>query len=182
MSEKIIKAGIAGSGFAARFHFDAIQKVHSTKVEVIGAYSKTQSKLGEFSIPRNIKSFNNIDELIKQSDVIHICTPPATHEPIAIAALNQHKDVIIEKPFIGYFGDGSSQFNGDSFSREKGLKLAIKSIKRILKAERESKGSIMYAENWIYAPSIQKEKEIIEKPSLRLSGFKLKNLIPVLIL
>jgi predicted dehydrogenase len=33
----------------------------------------------------------------------------------------------------------------------------------MLDAEKSSKGTIMYAENWIYAPAIQKEREVIEK-------------------
>ena len=37
------------------------------------------------------------------------------------------------------------------------------SIERMLNAEKLSKGLIMYAENWVYAPAIQKEREIIEK-------------------
>ncbi|MDA3867584.1 MAG: hypothetical protein PF489_12675 [Salinivirgaceae bacterium] len=41
MSKKILKAGIIGSGFAARFHFDALQRVHSAQVEVVGVFSKS---------------------------------------------------------------------------------------------------------------------------------------------
>jgi predicted dehydrogenase len=37
------------------------------------------------------------------------------------------------------------------------------SIKRMLEAEKNSRGRILYAENWVYAPAIQKEREIIEK-------------------
>jgi predicted dehydrogenase len=33
----------------------------------------------------------------------------------------------------------------------------------MMEAEAGSKGSIMYAENWVYAPAIQKEREVIEK-------------------
>ena len=33
----------------------------------------------------------------------------------------------------------------------------------MLEAERQSKGRLLYAENWVYAPSIQKEREILEK-------------------
>lgn len=33
----------------------------------------------------------------------------------------------------------------------------------MLEAEKQSEGNIMYAENWVYAPSIQKERELIEK-------------------
>jgi len=42
MQKKQIKVGIAGSGFAASFHFEAIRKVFSVDVEVVGVYSPTK--------------------------------------------------------------------------------------------------------------------------------------------
>jgi predicted dehydrogenase len=168
MDKKNLRAGIIGSGFAARFHFDALKYVSSAKVELIGVYSIAQNELIEYATLRNLKAFSNLDELIEQCDIIHICTPPITHEPLVISVLNQGKHVIVEKPFTGYFGDGSQEFNGDTFSREKGLQHALESIKRMLKIEKESKGSIMYAENWIYAPSIQKERQILEHSAAQI--------------
>jgi len=117
----------------------------------------------EYTRLRNLKAYNNLDELITDCDLIHVCTPPVTHEPIVITALQKAKNVIIEKPFTGYFGDGSDEFNGDYFSREKGFEHTNASIKRMLDAEKKSEGSIMYAEYWVYAPAIQKEREILEK-------------------
>jgi predicted dehydrogenase len=168
MSKKLLKAGIIGSGFAARFHFDALQRVHSTEVEVVGAFSTSRAKLDEFTQTRGIKSFDSLESLIECCDILHICTPPSTHEPIAIAVLKKDKDVIIEKPFTGYFGDGTKEFNGDNFPREEGLKQVMASIQRMLEAEKVSKGSIMYAENWVYAPAVQKEREIIEKTGAQI--------------
>jgi predicted dehydrogenase len=104
-----------------------------------------------------------VEELIKNSDIIHVCTPPVTHEPIVIAALQQHKHVIVEKPFTGYFGDGTNAFNGDTFPKEDGLRHSMDSVKRMLEAEKASEGKIMYAENWVYAPAIQKEREMLQK-------------------
>lgn len=166
MKDKIVRAGIIGSGFAANFHYEAIKRIYSTKVEIAGAYS-TYGLL-DFTIPRNIKNFDSLEELIDASDMLHVCTPPSTHEKLVIAVLKRGKHVIVEKPFTGYFGDGSSEFNGDTFPREKGLKLAMESIERMLKAESESEGSILYAENWVYAPAIQKEREIIEKTGAQI--------------
>src|SRR5262245_54797565 len=40
---------------------------------------------------------------------------------------------------------------------------ALASIERMLEAEVKSKAMILYAENWVYAPAIQKEREILEK-------------------
>jgi len=163
MQKKVLRAGIIGSGFAAKFHYDALMRVFSTGVDVVGAYSTTPEKLDAFTQARNIKAFSNIDELVVSCDVLHICTPPVTHEPIVIAALSQNKHVIVEKPFTGYFGDGSASFNGDTFSKEEGLNHAIQSIARMLEAEKNSAGRIMYAENWVYAPAVQKQKELLEK-------------------
>ena len=168
MKEKIIKAGIIGSGFAAKFHFDALQRVYTARVEVVGAYSRSSENLAAFTLARNLKAFGSVDALIEGSDVLHICTPPVTHEPLVLAALKQDKHVIVEKPFTGYFGDGTETFNGDSFSREKGLEHTLQSISRMLEAEKKSKGKIMYAENWVYAPSIQKEKELLEKTGAQI--------------
>lgn len=168
MEKRIIRAGIVGSGFAARFHYDAVQRVYSTKVEIVGAYSITPAKLEEFTRLRNLKAFDNLDELIENCDLIHVCTPPVSHEAIVIAALQRDKHVIVEKPFTGYFGDGSDDFSGDTFPREKGFEHTIASIRRMLEAEKRSEGSIMYAENWIYAPAIQKEREILEKTGAQI--------------
>ncbi|WEK20247.1 MAG: Gfo/Idh/MocA family oxidoreductase [Candidatus Pedobacter colombiensis] len=168
MDKKIIRAGIVGSGFAARFHYDALQRVFSTKVEIVGVYSVAAAELEEYTRLRNLKAYHNLDELIADCDLIHICTPPVTHEPIVIAALQQNKHAIVEKPFTGYFGDGTEGFNGDTFSREVGLEHTVASIRRMLDAEKKSKGRIMYAENWVYAPAIQKEREILEKTGAQI--------------
>jgi len=166
--KKKIRAGILGSGYAARFHFEALKRVTCADVEVVGAYSPTRSRLEEFTNKRGITSYSSPAELIDDSDVVHVCTPPATHEQLAIEILAAGKHVIVEKPLTGYFGDGSENFNGDTFSRREGLEQTMASLRRMLDAEKKSKGRIMYAENWVYAPAIQKEREIIEKSGAQI--------------
>ncbi len=119
MNKRVIRAGIAGSGFAAKFHYEALLRVFSANVDIAGVYSVTQNKLQEFTSVRHLNALNSIDDLIDSSDVIHICTPPATHESIVIAALQKHRHVIVEKPFTGYFGNDSESFNGDIFQEKK---------------------------------------------------------------
>ena len=168
MNKRIVHIGFAGSGFAARFHLDALQHVFNAKIEIAGVYSVAENEAKAFAACAKAEVFNSLDDLIRHSDVVHVCTPPATHESIVIAALEQNKHVIVEKPFTGYFGNGDSSFNGDRFSREEGLRCAVESVHRMLGAERKSKGHIMYAENWIYAPAIQKEREVIEKSGAQI--------------
>jgi predicted dehydrogenase len=163
MEVSVIRTGFTGSGFAARFHYEGLRGVRSARPEIIGAFSRNPAKLAEFTGPLGIRAFESLEEMLESVDVVHVCTPPSTHEFIVVEALKRDRHVIVEKPFTGYFGDGSEGFSGDSFPREAGLEKALQSIRRMLDAERSSKGSIMYAENWIYVPAIQKEREVIEK-------------------
>lgn len=168
MQKPILKAGFIGSGFAAKFHYDALLRVNSVTVDIAGAWSPTAAHLEAFATARNIEQFSNVEALIAASDVLHVCTPPVTHEPIVIAALEQDKHVVVEKPFTGYFGDGSENFNGNTFNKQQGLEHTLQSIERMLEAEKKSKGKIMYAENWVYAPAVQKERELIEKTGAQI--------------
>lgn len=168
MNKLRLRAGIVGSGFAARFHYDALLRVFSTKIDIAGAFSPNRERLGNFTSPRNIQAFDSLEQMIEAVDVIHVCTPPITHEPIIVEALRHHRHVIVEKPFTGYFGSGEPDFHGDTFPREKGLEHTLSSIRRMLEAEAASRGSIMYAENWVYAPSVQKERELLEKTGAQI--------------
>jgi len=163
-----VRAGIVGSGFAARFHLEALTKVYGVNVEIAGVYSPTAKNCGKFAEQNDLTSFSELSALVKESDVIHLCTPPSTHEKIGVEVLAQDKYIIIEKPFTGYFGNGDEDFSGDTFAREGGLSQAVTSIQNLLNGELKSQGKICYAENWVYAPGIQKRKEIIEKTDAQI--------------
>ncbi|MHC4635917.1 MAG: Gfo/Idh/MocA family protein [Planctomycetota bacterium] len=168
MKKKTVRSGIIGAGFAGKFHFEALEKVYKTNVEVIGVYDQDTETGQAYAKERSIKAFDSLEAILEEVDVVHVCTPPVTHEPIAIAALERNKFAIVEKPFTGFFGDGSDDFNGENYPKEKVLASALSSIERMLAAEQKSKGRILYAENWVYAPSIQKEREIIEKTGAQI--------------
>ncbi|MHC4212746.1 MAG: Gfo/Idh/MocA family protein [Planctomycetota bacterium] len=168
MNKKTVRTGIVGAGFSSKFHFEALKKLYSTESDVIGVYDKDQENGKAYATERGIKLFDSLERLIDEVDVIHVCAPAVTHEPIAIAALERDKFAIVEKPLTGYFGDGSEDFNGETFPKQQALDHALASIDRILAAEEKSKGKILYAENWVYAPSIQKEREILEKTGAQI--------------
>ncbi len=168
MKKKTIRTGIVGSGFSATFHFEALRKVYGTNVEVIGVHSIDQPGGKAYAQKREIRFFDRLDAMLDEVDVIHICVPPVAHEPTVIAALERDKFAICEKPLTGYFGDGTEDFHGDHFPKQVALDAALASVERILEAERKSKARLLYAENWVYAPSIQKEREILEKTGAQI--------------
>src|SRR4030095_5579386 len=160
MSSKV-RVGIVGARFAARFHLEAYHKVYGIPVEVVGMTSKSKESRSAFSAAHRLKAFNSMAELLNAVDVVDICAPGYVHETVAVEAFRAGKHVIIEKPFTGYYGAGQSGFKGNQFSKETMLREAMASSKRILDAATASGKQLMYAENWVYAPSIQKEREIL---------------------
>ena len=94
-------------------------------------------------------------------DVVDLCTPPSSHEELSIQALGLGKHVIIEKPLTGYYGAGSSP-------KTQMLAEATASCTRILAAAKASGKLVCYAENWVYAPVIQKEREIVQKSGAQI--------------
>lgn len=166
--KKKLKAGLVGSGFSAAFHYEALERVYGVDVEIVGVHSPTKEKREAFAAKRGIAAYDSAEALIEACDVVHVCVPPAAHEGVAVAALEAGKYAIVEKPFTGYFGGGAPGFDGDSFDRSLGLSEAMASIDRLLAAEAGSRGRILYAENWVYAPAVQKEREIVEKTGAQL--------------
>jgi predicted dehydrogenase len=162
--EEPIRVGIVGSRYAAEFHYEAYQRVTGLDVNVVGVTSVTRENREKYAKERGIKTFNSLDEMLPEVDVVDNCTPGYAHEPVSIAAFEAGKHVVIEKPFTGYFGPpGDTSFKGNTFPKEKMLEEAVASARRIIAAALKSKKKLCYAENWVYAPSVQKEAEIIAK-------------------
>jgi len=141
MGNKMIKVGIVGSGFAANFHFCSYLKIPGINVKVTTVYSKNKENCQKFASQRKIIPSSSMEELINQVDVVDLCVPGFLHEKFAIQALNANKDVIVEKPFTGYYGkEGDEQFLGNRFSKEIMLKEALASARRMLRAEEKREG------------------------------------------
>lgn len=163
MKKATVRTGIVGCGFSATFHFDALSRVHGTNVEVAGVFSLDKPAAAAYAGKRGIRNFETLDALLDQVDVVHVCVPPIAHEPTTLAGLKRDKFVVCEKPLTGYFGDGSKDFHWARADKQTALDTALASVDRILEAEAKSRGRLLYAENWVYAPSVQKEREILEK-------------------
>ena len=166
MKKKTVRAGIVGAGFSASFHFEALRKVYGVNVEVRGVYSVQGAEA--YAERTGVPLFDSLEQLLDDVDVIHCCTTASAHESVSISALERDKFVICEKPLTGFFGDGDENFNGETYPKEAAHDKALASIERMLQAEKASQGRILYAENWIYAPSIQKEREVLEKTGAQI--------------
>jgi len=167
-SKPKVRGGIVGSGFAANLHYEGIRRVYGTDIDLAGVFSPTADNAQRFAGRHGLRTFSSLEALLDEVQVVHVCASPAAHEAITVAALARGVHAIVEKPLTGWFGDGTADFHAFGASMQSALDGALASIDRMLAAEAKSKAMILYAENWVYAPAIQKEREIIEKTSAQV--------------
>jgi predicted dehydrogenase len=158
-----IRVGIVGAQFAARFHWEGLSRVYKVPIQLVGVTSRSAASREKFAQDKGVRAFETFEQLCDAVDVVDLCNPPSSHESLAVQALERGKHVIVEKPFTGYYGADISGFRGNTFPKEEMLREAVASCNRILAAAKASGKTVCYAENWIYAPAIQKEREILVK-------------------
>jgi len=150
-----LRIGIVGSRFAAHLHLLAYRRVYGVDARLSAVTSPTAERRDAFARETGATAYASLAAMLPHVDVVDVCSPPATHEPAALEAIDAGKHVFIEKPFTGAF---DVQAGKDAL-----LKEALASAERIVRAARRRGVVLAYAENWIYAPAVQKEREIIEK-------------------
>ncbi len=176
MKKYIVTIGMAGAGRATELHMEAYSRVKDVQLRykkvLAKHYERAQAAVLRWGFEEAVHDF---EELINdpEIDVIDICTPPYTHEEMIIRALDAGKHVICEKPLTGYFGmEGDIAPIGKTVSKRKMYEELLVSMERIREAVDRSGMKFMYAENFIYAPAIQKIAEVITKKKSRILCLK----------
>jgi predicted dehydrogenase/nucleoside-diphosphate-sugar epimerase len=98
---KTLRIGILGAGQMARQHARAIGRLGDAAVTAV--VDPDPSALEEMRhIQPAALPFASIDDLLRSQavDVVHICTPPQTHESLTEQALEAGCNVYVEKPFV----------------------------------------------------------------------------------
>jgi len=94
-----LKAAVIGAGFMGRVHTEALRRLGN--VEVVAVVAITEEEARRFANANGIDwATADVDSVLQDEHIrgVHICTPNATHAPIALAALKAGKHVLCEKP------------------------------------------------------------------------------------
>jgi len=162
---KTLGIGIVGARYGARMHLANYTKLPRDLVELRGVCSRTKESAAAFAKEAQIAFItDDYDSLLnrKDIDVIDICTPPALHHEFAIRAANAGKHIIMEKPLTGYFGvAGDPEPIGTHVPRARMREGACTNAAAVREAVRRNGVKFCYAENWIYAPPIEKMRRLI---------------------
>jgi predicted dehydrogenase len=163
-----VRVGLIGCGFIAELHMQAYRRVYGLAAEVVSVSARGNAVLDFAKRHRIAATYRDWRALVADPaiDVVDICTPPALHAEMIVAAMRAGKHVICEKPFAGYFGrPGDATPVGQHVRKSVMYERVLEEMAATSAAIRETGRLFMYAEDWIYAPAVAKTAEIV-----RVSG------------
>ena len=134
----------AGAGIVAEMHGRGVSANQSATLA--GVYDPDRNKAAAIAAKFGGRVFSSLEDLLSDSsvDAVNVLTPTQHHVPIAIACLNAGKHVLVEKPVA---------------SSRKELDLLQEAAKR-------SGCVCMPAHNYIYVPSLERAKRLVESGKL----------------
>lgn len=147
MGEKV-KVLIVGAAFSADLHMDGYARCKDI-AEIAAICDKDSAKIDSLARKYGLKDFipfDNFETAIAEADcdLVDICMPNYLHHDVALAAFKKGKHVIAEKPLATTVDDA---------------------IEMVAAAERAGK-KLYYAEDWHFAPAINKIISIIEEGAI----------------
>jgi predicted dehydrogenase len=159
---RTLRAGFVGGGFMATVHSRAAR---AARAELAGGASSSAVRARDAADRLGLDAaFDSVEALIADPDidVVHVCTPNATHAEIARAALEAGKHVICEKPLATTSADALSLVD---LAADRGLVAAVPFVYRFHPMAREARaraargdtGRLLsvhgaYLQDWLAAP------------------------------
>jgi len=160
-----VRVGLVGCGFVAELHMYAYKRIHGVEARVNAVAARGNHVL-DFAKKHQIdRSYRDFPSLLADTeiDVIDICTPPALHASMIVAAVQAGKHVICEKPFTGYFGRSDDKVPiGKHVLKSRMYERVMEEMDKTCAAIKGSGRLFMYAEDWVYAPAVAKTVEILK--------------------
>jgi predicted dehydrogenase len=160
-----VRVGLIGCGFAAELHVHAYERVYGIDAQVVAVAARGDGVV-DFAKRHRVRTTHRDFRAVLADDaidVVDICTPPALHATMIVAAVQAGKHVICEKPFTGYFGrDGDQSPIGRNVPKARMYERVMEEMEETCAAVKASGRRFLYAEDWIYAPAVAKTAEILK--------------------
>lgn len=94
----MLKIGVLGAGHLGKIHIKCIKEI--SDFELTGFYDPDRENAQRVEREFRIRMYDDIDQLIDDSDVVDIVTPTISHFDCASRALKKFRHVFIEKPIV----------------------------------------------------------------------------------
>lgn len=160
-----MRIGLIGAGFVAGIHARSYKRLADLGVELAAVaavpLAQAQEMAQSYAIPDAYDDYHRVLER-DDVDIVDVCVPNYLHETVTLEAVRAGKHVICEKPLTGYYGGPAAAEPVGATSKELMLAEAVDSADRMLAAARQHGVRLMYAENWLYAPAVQKALRLVK--------------------
>jgi len=140
--EQLVKVGIVGAKFAGRLHAEAYNRCPNVKVVAVADID--EDALSSFQEDFKIETtYSNYHEMLARDDIqlVSVCVPNFLHKEVTLAAAEQGKHIVCEKP----------------------LATSVDDAEAMVQAASKHQVELMYAEDWIFAPALARAVEICKE-------------------
>lgn len=94
---RVYRTGVIGVGFIGKVHIETVRRLGNVEVVALSDTFMAKEVAEQFNVPNYFEDYKEMIDTMNL-DVVHICTPNATHYEIAMYAMDHGVNVILEKP------------------------------------------------------------------------------------
>lgn len=155
-----INVAVIGAGFIAETRARAYGGVTGYDVRIVAVASRSKDRATDYARRYGVPDvYDDYREILARPDVelVDLCVPNHLHRPMTEEAAAAGKHIVCAKPLTAFDGHGLP--DGTEFgavSRAHMLRVAVENADAMVAACERARVQLMYAENWVYAPSIAK--------------------------
>lgn len=140
-----VKVLILGAAFSADLHADGYARIRD-KAEIVGIADKDPARIKDLADRYGFTGYQTYDDFKVaieecECDLVDICLPNFLHHEPALLAIAKGRDIISEKP----------------------LATTVEHAEEMVAAAAAAGTHIYYAEDWLFAPAINRALELIKE-------------------
>ena len=155
-----VNVGVIGTGFMAETRARAYESVTGHEVRIVAVTSRSKKRAADYARRHDVPDVcDDYHEILARPDVdlVDLCVPNHLHRPMTEDTAAAGKHVICAKPLTAFDGHGlSPDTDFAAVPRAEMLRVAVENADTMVAVCERAGVQLMYAENWVYAPSIAK--------------------------
>ncbi|HET7584612.1 MAG TPA: Gfo/Idh/MocA family oxidoreductase [Gemmatimonadaceae bacterium] len=93
------RIGVVGAGSLGFHHIRLLREV--ADVELVGFHERRAERAAQVAAELGVRAWDSLDAMLEAVDAITVVVPTAAHHPVARAALERGRHVLVEKPITG---------------------------------------------------------------------------------
>lgn len=167
---KHVRIGMLGAGFLAETRARCYAKVGGYDAEIVAVAARSEQSARSYADRHGIANVHSdYRDLLasEEVDAVDLCIPNYLHRKVTEAAAAAGKHILCTKPLTAYIGQDLPADASDATiaGRDRGtmLRVAAADARAMVDAAERAGVQLVYGENWIYAPAIQRADELIAR-------------------